>query len=45
MLIVGEKDEADQTVSVRARGEGDQGACSVTGFISKIKEEIATLKK
>ena len=45
MLIVGEKDEADQTVSVRARGEGDQGACSVADFISKIKEEIATLKK
>lgn len=45
MLIVGEKDMADKTVSVRSRAEGDQGAVSLGEFITKIKEEIDTLKK
>ena len=41
MLIVGEKDEADKTVSVRSRAAGDQGAESIPAFIEAIKKEIA----
>ncbi len=41
MLIVGEKEEADGTVSVRKRGEGDVGARPVADFIADLKKEIA----
>ena len=34
MLIVGENEEANGTVSVRRRGEGDLGAMSVEDFIN-----------
>jgi threonyl-tRNA synthetase len=40
MLIVGEKDMADKTVSVRSRANGDEGAVSLDSFISRIREEI-----
>ena len=40
MLIVGEKDEADETVSVRSRFAGDEGAESVPAFIDAIRKEI-----
>ena len=40
MLIVGEKDEADETVSVRSRFAGDEGAESVPAFIGAIRKEI-----
>ena len=39
MLIVGEKEEEDGTVSVRKHGEGDIGTFSLADFISLIKEE------
>ncbi len=39
MLIVGEKEEADNTVSVRKHGEGDLGAFSMNNFIAHIVEE------
>lgn len=46
MLIVGEKEEENNTVSVRKHGEGDIGVLSVNEFISLIKtEEDKTLKK
>ena len=46
MLIVGEKEENDGTVSVRRHGDGDLGVFSVNEFISLIKEEEnKTLKK
>ena len=41
MLIVGEKDEADQTVSVRSRVNGDEGAVAVPEFAARVKKEIA----
>ena len=41
MLIVGEKDEADKTVSVRSRAAGDEGAVSVPEFSARIRKEIA----
>ena len=46
MVIVGEKEEKDGTVSVRKHGEGDLGTFTIKEFISLIKtEESKTLKK
>ena len=44
MLVVGEKEAADGTLSVRRRGVGDEGAMSVDAFIDKIRAEINDLK-
>ncbi len=41
MLVVGQKEEADGTVSVRSRFKGDEGSRELSGFIFDIKEEIA----
>ena len=41
MLIVGEKDEADRTVSVRSRFAGDEGAVAPETFVENIKKEIS----
>ncbi len=40
LLIVGEKEQESNTVSVRRQGEGDKGAMSVEEFKNFIKEEI-----
>jgi threonyl-tRNA synthetase len=46
MVIVGEKEEQDGTVSVRRHGQGDIGSFTIEEFISLIKtEESKTLKK
>ena len=46
MVIVGEKEEQDGTVSVRKHGEGDIGTFTIEAFKSLIKEEESkTLKK
>ncbi|TXD53981.1 threonine--tRNA ligase [Polaribacter sp. IC063] len=46
MVIVGEKEEENGTVSVRKHGEGDLGTFTLEEFISLIKaEESKTLKK
>ena len=42
MLIVGEKEEAEGTVSVRSGADGDLGARSLPEFIADIEEEIRT---
>ena len=42
MLVVGEKEEADGTVSVRSRFEGDEGTKQLSDFINAICEEIRT---
>ena len=42
MLIVGEKEEADGTVSVRSRYKGEEGAKAIDAFIAEISEEIRT---
>lgn len=39
-LVVGPRDEASGTVSVRKSGEGDLGAMSVKEFIAKLQPEI-----
>ena len=41
MLILGEKEENEGSVSVRKHGEGDIGSFSIEGFISFVKEEIS----
>lgn len=42
MIIAGDKDIENGTVSVRSRKDGEQGAMSVDDFIAKIKEEVET---
>jgi len=44
MLVIGEKEMQDGTLSVRKRGVGDEGALSVDEFLAKISEEIHELK-
>lgn len=42
-LVVGEKEAAEQKVAVRGRGEKpDQGQMSLTEFIDRCKQEVAT---
>ncbi len=41
MLVVGQKEEADHTVSVRSRFKGDEGAALLADFIENVKKEIA----
>lgn len=41
MLVVGEKEQEQQAVSVRRHGQGDLGASSVTGFAEKVQQEVA----
>ena len=46
MIIVGEKEEMDGTVSIRKHGEGDLGTYTIEDFVSLVQEEIGkTLKK
>ncbi|MFQ9513278.1 MAG: threonine--tRNA ligase [Clostridia bacterium] len=42
MLVVGDKDIENNTVSVRSRKEGDKGAVAIDEFIKAVKEEIDT---
>ena len=41
LLIVGEKEEQQQTVSVRAQGEGDKGTMTLDSFVSLVRETVA----
>ena len=45
MLIVGESEAAEGTVSVRRQGEGDVGGMSVEAFAERIRSEIAEMLK
>ncbi len=40
MLIVGEKEENEGTVSVRKHGEGDIGTFTIEEFVKMVNEEI-----
>jgi threonyl-tRNA synthetase len=42
MLVTGDREAAEGTVSVRSRAAGDQGARPVDGFIADALEEIRT---
>lgn len=44
MLVVGEREEADGTVSVRKRGEGDLGAFSIEQFCETVHNEEERLQ-
>ena len=41
MLVVGEKEQESQTVSVRRHGEGDLGAESPAEFVERVRDEVA----
>lgn len=41
MLIVGDKEQADGTVSVRRHGEGDLGSLKVEDFIALFRQQVA----
>ena len=41
LIIVGEKEQADGTVSVRAQGEGDKGVMTADQFAALVKEMVA----
>jgi len=43
MLIVGEKEENESTISVRKQGVGDMGSFSIDDFAKKVIEEISNL--
>lgn len=40
MLIVGEQEEAEESVAVRKQGEGDKGKLSMQDFVNLVKSEI-----
>lgn len=42
MLVVGQQEETDKTVSVRSRYEGDEGVKALDDFINQICREIRT---
>lgn len=42
MLIVGQKEEDEQLVSMRSRYDGDAGSMKLSAFIEQIQKEIAT---
>ncbi len=45
MIIVGEKEEQENTVSVRRQGEGDKGSMSVSDFAKMINTEVDQMTK
>ena len=44
MIVIGEKEENDKTVSLRSRDNGDEGAIDLNTFISRIILEIKNKK-
>ena len=45
MLVVGDRESSEGAVSVRERAGGDQGAMSVSDFVAKAQDEIASKGK
>jgi threonyl-tRNA synthetase len=45
MLVVGDRESSEGTVSVRERAGGDKGAMNVSDFVAKAQDEIATKGK
>ena len=43
LLVVGEKEEAGGTVSVRRQGEGDKGSMTPEEFAAKVNEEVKNM--
>jgi threonyl-tRNA synthetase len=44
MLVIGEKEMTEKTVSIRRQGKGDTGAQSADDFIASVKAEIESRK-
>ena len=44
MIIIGEKEEKEGTVSVRKQGKGNIGTFSIEDFVSLLKKEIEKTK-
>jgi threonyl-tRNA synthetase len=42
MLVVGDKESAESTISVRSRSGGDLGPATVDGFVSKAAQEVSS---
>ena len=42
MIIVGEKEQAEKTVSLRSRRDGDLGSMPLSAFIAKVEEQVRT---
>ncbi len=40
MILVGDKDIEANTISVRSRKNGDEGATSIDEFVKRITEEV-----
>ena len=45
LLIVGEKEATENSVSVRKQGEGDQGSMNIADFAKKINDEVVEMTK
>ncbi len=45
MLVVGEKEEAENTVSVRKQGEGDLGSFTLEAFANMVNDEVKKLQE
>ena len=43
MLVIGDKEQQDEKVSVRAHGKGDEGQLSADDFIKRINSEIKSI--
>ena len=44
MIIIGDREEEANTISVRKKGEGDLGAFNLGDFVNRVKEEIENYK-
>ena len=40
IIVIGDKETSNQTISVRERGKGDLGSFNLAEFLSLIKERI-----
>jgi len=44
VLVMGDKEESSEAVSVRTRGKGDQGSMPLEQFVAQVLETVATKK-
>jgi threonyl-tRNA synthetase len=44
VLIMGDKEESSEAVSVRTRGKGDQGSMPLEQFVAQAQETVASRK-
>jgi threonyl-tRNA synthetase len=44
VLVMGDKEEASEAVSVRTRGKGDQGSMPLEQFVALAQEQVTTRK-